>query len=121
MINIAQSGTSSVLFRLKRVSTYDNFIFQLENQNSRDLTTFTASDVSPAPIIYNEYDWVNGGTGSTFDLDSGNYTLRIYQSEFNDLNIASASLLYSNEIKIEGSDPNIVSLDTRVNIVYYGG
>lgn len=119
MIKIAQSGTSSVIFRLKRVSRYDNFIFELENQNSRELTTFTASDISPAPIIYNEYEWVNGGSASTFDLDSGNYTLRVYESSFNDLNIGSASLLYSNEIKIEGDESNIVSLDTKVNVVYF--
>jgi hypothetical protein len=120
MIKIAESGASSVVFRLKRVSRYENYIFELENQNSRELTTFTASDISPAPIIYNEYVWINGGTGSTFDLDSGNYTLRVYESEFNDLNVGSASLFYSNEIKIEGSVPDIVSVDTKINIIYYG-
>jgi len=110
MKSIAQTGTSSIVFRLNKVSQYISpfYIFELENQNSKVKTIFTSDDISQYPLIYNEFEWVNGvsfsATQSKFNLDSGNYFLNIYETEYQyDLNIGSASLLYTNEIKIEGS------------------
>ena len=109
MVIIQESGTSSVVFRLSKVSQYTQpyFIFQLENQNSKAITTFTGDDISTTPLSYNEFNFVNGvtfsATQSRFNLDSGNYFLSIYETPYQyDLNIASASLLYKGELKIEG-------------------
>lgn len=109
MVIIQESGTSSVVFRLSKVSQYIQpyFIFQLQNQNSKVTTTFTGDDVSNIPLSYNEFNFVNGvtfsATQSRFNLDQGNYFMSIYETPYQyDLNIASASLLYCGELKIEG-------------------
>jgi|688.fasta_scaffold595439_2 hypothetical protein len=109
MVIIQESGTSSVVFRLSKVSQYTQpyFIFQLQNQNSKAITTFTGNDVSNTPLSYNEFNFVNGvtfsATQSRFNLDQGNYFMSIYETPYQyDLNIASASLLYYGELKIEG-------------------
>lgn len=123
MVIINQSGTSSVIFRLSKISQYNQpyFIFQLENQNSNVITTFTADDVSPSPLSYNEFLFINGATfsptQSKFDLDPGNYFLNIYETQWQyNLNIASASLLYTNELKIDGSVlPETVYFDSGNN------
>lgn len=117
MKSILESGTSSVVFRLNKISQYTTpyYIFQLENQNSKLITLFTGDDISQYPLIYNEFELVNGvsfsSTQSRFDLDSGNYFLSIYETQYQyDLNLGSASLIYTNEIKIEGDMiPTIVS------------
>ena len=110
MVIIQESGTSSVVFRLSKVSQYTQpyYIFQLQNQNSKAVTTFTGDDVSPLPLSYNEFNFVNGvtfsATQSRFNLDPGSYFLSIFETHYQyDLNIASASLLYTNELKIDGS------------------
>lgn len=109
MVIIQESGTSSVVFRLSKVSQYTQpyFIFQLQNQNSKAITTFTGDDVSSIPLSYNEFNFVNGvtfsATQSRFNLDQGNYFMSIYETPYQyDLNISSASLLYKGELKIEG-------------------
>lgn len=117
MKSIAQVGTTSVVFRLNKVSKLSDpyYIFEMINQNSKVKTYFTGDDLSPAPLVYNKFDWVNGvsysATQSRFNLDSGNYFLNIYETEYQySLNLASASLLYDNEIKIEGDViPDIIS------------
>jgi len=118
MQTLSKSGTSSVIFRLNKVSKYVNpyYIFELENQNSKEKTLFTGSDISPVPLQYNEFQWVNGvtysATQSRFNLDSGNYFLNIYETEFQGItNSASASILYQGEIKIEG--------DVKPDTIYY--
>ena len=118
MQTLSKSGTSSVVFRLNKVSKYINpyYIFELENQNSKEKTLFTGSDISPVPLQYNEFQWVNGvtysATQSRFNLDSGNYFLNIYETEFQGItNSASASILYQGEIKIEG--------DVKPDTIYY--
>lgn len=120
MKSINNSGTSSVIFRLNKVSQYVTpyYIFELENQNSKIKTLFTGLDISPVPLQYNEFEWVNGvtfsATQSRFNLDSGNYFLNIYETEFQGItNSASASILYKGEIKIEG---NVIP-----NTTYYTG
>jgi hypothetical protein len=127
---IKETGTSSVRFRLDKVASYatPSYIFQLQNQNSKVLTIFTSDDVSPAPLIYNEFLFVNGvsfsSTQSRFDLDSGKYFLDIYETEYNDLNIASASLLWDGELIIEGDTiPTVISFtqsDTDTTIYFEG-
>jgi len=129
MVIIQQSGTSSVIFRLSKVSQYTQpyFIFQLQNQNSKVITTFTGDDVSPLPLSYNQFDFVNGvtfsATQSRFNLDSGVYFLNIFETPFQyDLNIGSASLLYTGELKIEGAVvPQTIYYDGGDNdtIVYF--
>ena len=109
MVIINQSGTSSVVFRLNKVSQYTQpyYIFQLQNQNSKVITTFTGDDVSPVPLSYNEFEFVNSvtfsATQSRFNLDHGMYMLSILETQYQyDINTASASLLYTGELKIEG-------------------
>jgi hypothetical protein len=129
MVKINQSGTSSVVFRLSKVSQYTQpyFIFQLENQNSKVITTFTGDDISTLPLSYNEFNFVNGvtfsATQSKFNLDSGNYFMSIFETPYQyNLNIASASLLYTNELKIEGSViPQTIYYDDNDNntIIYF--
>ena len=129
MKSISQTGTSSVIFRLNKISQWLNpyYIFSLENQNSKIITIFTGDDISNYPLIYNEFEWVNGvsfsATASRFDLDSGNYFLNIYETQYQyDLNLGSASLIYTNEIKIEGTPvPEIISFTQSDSdtIVYF--
>jgi len=119
---IKETGTSSVVFRLDKVSMFatPSYIFELENQNSNVKTIFSSLDVSPAPLIYNEFEFVNGvsfsATQSRFNLDSGKYFLDVYQTQYNDLNIASASLLWNGELIIEGDTiPEIISFTQSDN------
>jgi len=75
---------------------------------------FTGDDISPSPLSYNLFDFVNGvsfsSTQSRFDLDPGKYFLNVYQTEFNDLNIASASLLWDGEMIVDGEVlPQVIS------------
>ena len=127
MQTLSKSGTSSVIFRLNKVSQYVSpyYIFELENQNSKEKTLFTGSDISPVPLQYNEFQWVNGvtysATQSRFNLDSGNYFLNIYETEFQGItNSASASLLYQGEIKIEGDvKPDTIYYENNNTIKYF--
>lgn len=109
MITIDRLGTSSVVFRLNKVSQYSQpyYIFVATNQNSKIETIFTGDDLSPAPGYYNEFDFVNGttfsATQSRFDLDAGNYFMDIYETDiFGLLNTASASLIYQGEMVVVG-------------------
>jgi len=109
MKSILEVGTTSVVFRLNKVSKYAKpyYIFEMINQNSKEKVLFTGDDISPAPLIYNEFEWVNGvtfsPTQSRFDLDPGNYFLNIYETEYQySVNLGSASLLYDNEVKVLG-------------------
>jgi hypothetical protein len=117
-------GTSSVVFRLDKVSSFatPSYIFETINQNSREKLIFTGDDISPSPLYYNEFEFVNGvsfsSTQSRFDLDSGKYFLNVYQTEFNDLNIGSASLLWHGEMLISGDIvPQIISFTQSDNDV----
>ena len=110
MISISQSGTSSVIFRLNKISNFviPYYIFELQNQDSNIKTLFTGTDVSPSPLSYNQFEWVNGvtfsGTQSRLNLDSGKYFLNIYETEFQGItNSASASILYKGEVNISGT------------------
>ena len=120
MQSINNSGTSSVIYRLNKISLYTEpyYIFELENQDSKIKTLFTSTDVSPTPLSYNEFLFVNGvsfsATQSRFDLDAGKYFLTIYETQFkNTINLASASsfAIYYGELKIEG--------DVVPDTVYY--
>lgn len=111
MVFIEKSGTSSVIFRLNKISQYIEpyYIFELENQNSKIKTLFTGDDVSTNPLQYNEFLFVNGvtysATQSRFNLDSGNYFLTIYETEFKGithLGSASSIGLYYGELNIKG-------------------
>lgn len=120
MISIPESGTSSVIFYLDKISSFTDpyYIFELTNHNSKKSTFFTGSDVSPSPNYYNQFVFENGATYSAtqskFDLSSGTYFLNIYETEFEGItNSASGSSIYQNEIKIEG--------DKKPDITYFGG
>lgn len=109
-------GTTSVAFRLDKVAQYatPSYIFETINQNSNEKVIFSGIDVSPSPYSYNEFEFVNGvsfsSTQSRFDLDSGKYFLNVYQTEWNDLNIASASLLWDGELLVRGDVlPEVIS------------
>lgn len=130
MIIIEETGTSSVAFRFGKVSIYNDtkYIFQTINQNSREILLFTGEDISPDPLYFNQFEFVNGvtfsATQSRFDLDPGKYFLNVYQTENNDLNIGSASIIWDGEMKINGEDrPQFISY-TQSNsntITYYRG
>jgi len=113
---INETGTSSVVFRLDKVAKFiaPSYIFETINQNSNQKLIFTGDDISTSPLSYNLFDFVNGvsfsSTQSRFDLDPGKYFLNVYQTEFNDLNIASASLLWDGEMIVDGEVlPQVIS------------
>lgn len=127
MITIDRTGTSSVVFRLNKVSGFSMpyYIFVATNQNSKIETIFTGTDLSLSPDYYNEFDFVNGvsfsATQSRFDLDAGNYFLDIYQTDIlNLLNPASASLIYQGEMKVNGGIvPNTTYYPNDNKIKYF--
>lgn len=127
MITINRNGTSSVVFRLNKVSQYSQpyYIFVATNQNSKIETIFNSDDLSIAPDYYNEFDFVNGAsfsaTQSRFDLDAGMYFMDIYETDIQFLlNPASASLLYQGEMKVDGPiNPATIYYDNDNKIKYF--
>lgn len=121
MIHLPYNGTSSVILRLTKVATILNpyYTFEFINQQSKDTIIFTADNISPIPLIYDEFIITSstssiGLTSGVINVDKGVYTYNIYETQYQyNLNLASASFLRSGECVIEGSNDFTYSVFTQ--------
>jgi hypothetical protein len=112
MLQVPYLGTSSVILRLTKVATILNpyYTFELINQQSKDVIIFTADNISPIPLIYDEFTLTSttqssGLTQGVLNLDKGVYTYNIYETQFQyNLNLGSASFLRTGELIVSGSN-----------------
>lgn len=110
MIHLNYLGTSSVILRLTKVATILDpyFTFEIINQQSKDSIVFTADNISPIPLIYDEFTLISttqspGLTQGMIDNLPGVYTYNIYETQYQyNLDLASASFLRSGELVISG-------------------
>lgn len=110
MIHLDYLGTSSVILRLTKVSDLVDpfFTFQIIDQQTKNTIIFTSDNISPIPLIYDEFvlssvTHSNGLTQGQINVNVGIYTYNIYESnnQYN-LNIGSASFLRTGELRVDG-------------------
>lgn len=118
MIHLTFGDSNSVILRLTKVATILDpyYTFEIINQQSKDVVIFTADNISPIPLIYDEFVLTSttqsvGLTQGIIDNLPGVYTYNIYETQFQyNLNIGSASFLRSGELVISG--PNDFSYNS---------
>lgn len=125
---IQEIGTTSLAFRFDKVSQYatPSYIFETIDQNSNEKLIFTTEDLSPSPLTYQLFDFVNGVPldeyNARFDLRPGKYFLNVYETDSISLNIASASRIWYGEMKVDGEQiPDTISFtqsDSDVTIYF---
>jgi hypothetical protein len=121
MIYLDYLGTSSVILRLTKVATILNpyYTFELIEQQSKDVIIFTSDNLSPIPLIYDEFllTSVTGSQGLTqgiINVEKGVYTYNIYETPFQyNLNLGSASFLRSGELLVGGTNDFTYSIFTQ--------
>ena len=121
MIHIPYGSSSSNILRLTKVATIINpyYTFEFINQQSKDTIIFTTDNISPIPLIYDEFIITSstisiGLTSGFINVDKGVYTYNIYETQYQyNLNLASASFLRSGECVIEGSNDFTYSVFTQ--------
>ena len=121
MIYLEYLGTSSVILRLTKVATILNpyYTFELINQQSKNSIVFTSDNLSPIPLIYDEFLWTSvtasqGLTQGIINVEKGVYTYNIYETQFQyNLNLGSASFLRSGELVVNGSNDFTYSIFTQ--------
>jgi hypothetical protein len=112
MIHLPYLGTSSVILRLTKVATLIDpyYTFEIINQQSRDTIIFTADNISPIPLIYDEFILSSttqspGLTQGILNVEKGVYTYNIYETQYQyNLDLGSASFLRSGELVVDGSN-----------------
>jgi hypothetical protein len=110
MIHLTFGASGSSILRLTKVATLLNpfYIFQIINEQSKVNTLFTADNISPETLIYDEFILTSstqsiGLTQGIINNLPGVYQYNIYETLYQyDLNIASASYLRSGELVISG-------------------
>jgi len=110
MIHLTFGASGSSILRLTKVATLLNpfYIFQIINEQSKVNTLFTADNISPETLIYDEFILTSstqsvGPTQGIINNLPGVYQYNIYETLYQyDLNIASASYLRSGELVISG-------------------
>ena len=110
MIHLSYGASNSVILRLTKVATILNpyYTFEVINQQSKEVVIFTSDNISPIPLIYDEFNLISttqsvGLTQGMIDNLPGVYTYNIYETQYQyNLNIASASFLRSGELVISG-------------------
>lgn len=123
MIYLEYLGTSSVILRLTKVATILNpyYTFELINQQSKDVIVFTSDNLSPIPLIYDEFEWISvtgsqGLTQGVINVEKGFYTYNVYETQYQyNLNLGSASFLRSGELVVSGSNDFTYSVFTYSN------
>jgi hypothetical protein len=123
MIHLNYLGTSSVILRLTKVATILNpyYTFELINQQSKNTIIFTSTNLSPIPLIYDEFLWTSttqsaGLTQGVLNVDKGVYTYNVYETQYEyNLNLGSASFLRSGELVVDGSNDFTYSTFTYSN------
>lgn len=121
MIHLIYLGTSSAILRLTKVATILNpyFTFELIDQQTRDTIIFTADNVSPIPLIYDEFILTSttqsaGLTQGVLNVIKGVYTYNIYETQYQyNLNLGSASFLRTGELIVDGSNDFTYSTFTQ--------
>jgi hypothetical protein len=110
MIHLTFGASGSSILRLTKVATLLNpfYIFQIINEQSKVNTLFTADNISPVTLVYDEFILTSttqsvGPTQGIINNLPGVYQYNIYETLYEyDLNIASASYLRSGELVISG-------------------
>jgi len=121
MIHLIYLGTSSAILRLTKVATILNpyFTFELIDQQTRDTIIFTADNISPIPLIYDEFILTSttqsaGLTQGVLNVVKGVYTYNIYETQYQyNLNLGSASFLRTGELIVDGSNDFTYSTFTQ--------
>lgn len=121
MIHLEYLGTSSVILRLTKVATILNpyFTFEIINEQTKDSIVFTTDDLSPFPLLWNEFQLVSttqspGLTQGILNVDKMTYIYNVYETPFQyNLNLASASFLRSGELVVYGSNDFTYSTFTQ--------
>lgn len=121
MIHLPYLGTSSVILRLTKVATILNpyYTFEIINQQSKEVTIFTADNQSQVPLVYDEFEFASttgapGLTQGIIDNLPGVYTYNVYETEFQyNLNLASASFIRSGELVISDTNDFTYSFFTQ--------
>ena len=121
MIHLDYLGTSSAILRLTKVATILNpyFTFELIDQQTRDTIIFTADNISPIPLIYDEFILTSttqsaGLTQGVLNVVKGVYTYNIYETQYQyNLNLGSASFLRTGELIVDGSNDFTYSTFTQ--------
>lgn len=121
MIHLVYLGTSSAILRLTKVATILNpyYTFELIDQQTRQSIIFTADNISPIPLIYDEFVLTSttqspGLTQGILNVEKGVYTYNVYETQFQyNLNLGSASFLRTGELIIDGSNDFTYSTFTQ--------
>lgn len=121
MIHLNYLGTSSAILRLTKVATILNpyYTFELIDQQTRQSIIFTADNISPIPLIYDEFILTSttqspGLTQGILNVEKGVYTYNVYETQFQyNLNLGSASFLRTGELVIDGSNDFTYSTFTQ--------
>jgi len=121
MIHLNYLGTSSAILRLTKVATILNpyYTFELIDQQTRETIVFTADNISPVPLIYDEFILTSttqspGLTQGILNVEKGVYTYNVYETQFQyNLNLGSASFLRTGELVIDGSNDFTYSTFTQ--------
>jgi len=112
MIHIPYGSSSSNILRLTKVATLIDpyYTFEFINQQSKDTIIFTADNISPIPLIYDEFIITSstnsvGLTQGIINVEKGVYTYNVYETQFQyNLDLGSASFLRSGECVISGDN-----------------
>jgi hypothetical protein len=125
MILINEGQTKKVYFYLTPTITNPYFLFKFSSNNTGNDTLMISENLS-SWSFYQSFTFSNGSTYSFlggFDLIPGTYDYVIYETQYNDLNIASASsILEVGLMTVEGSPTSscYVWLDeSSTDYVYY--
>lgn len=121
MIHLNYLGTSSAILRLTKVATILNpyYTFELIDQQTRETIIFTADNISPVPLIYDEFILTSttqspGPTQGILNVEKGVYTYNVYETQYQyNLNLGSASFLRTGELVIDGSNDFTYSTFTQ--------
>ena len=86
MILINKNSTNNRILTLAEKTTLTNvvYLFEVINDQSSEVKCFIAEDISPNPVRYNEFNFIENTTedllNGTFELElTGDYTYNVYE------------------------------------------
>ncbi len=86
MILINKNTSNTVVLTLSEKTTLTNavYLFEVINDQSSEVKCFIAEDISPNPVRYNEFNFIENTTedllNGTFELElTGDYTYNVYE------------------------------------------
>ncbi len=121
MILINKNSTNNRILTLAEKTTLDPvvYLFEVTNDSSNEVKCFICQDISPNPVRYNEFNFIENATedllNGTFELTlSGFYTYNVYeQTSTTNLDPTLATNL------VETGKLNVV--DTLTTITQFNG